>query len=149
VLHTIPWKFLAISEDLFLHMEAFTCLLYGGKEISCVNDLRLIRSEESAVQRVKRLMPQKILPPCRNCLREHLKRVNYQVGIWKRAHVAKPVYPEPTHDNGWQCVDGMIEPKWHDILNISIFQFHSSTNDLNNEYCKWPNSIENWRDTSH
>jgi hypothetical protein len=53
-----------------------------------------------------------VLPPCRNCLREHLKRVNYQVGIWKRAHIAKPVYPEPTHDNGWQCVDGMIEPKW-------------------------------------
>jgi hypothetical protein len=110
------------------------------------------------------------LPPCRNGLREHLKRVNYQVGIWKRAHIAKPVYPEPTHDNGWQCVDGMIEPKWvsgdfipelaymhimmpnlakfypflylktgtniHDIFNISIFQFHSSTNDLNNEYCK-------------
>ena len=40
-----------------------------------------------------------------------MKRVNYQVGIWKRAHIAKPVYPEPTHDNGWQCVDGMIEPK--------------------------------------
>jgi hypothetical protein len=37
---------------------------------------------------------------------------NYQIGIWKRAHIAKPVYPEPTHDNGWQCVDGMIEPKW-------------------------------------
>jgi hypothetical protein len=31
------------------------------------------------------------------------------VGIWKRAHIAKPVYPQPTHDNGWQCVDGMIE----------------------------------------
>ena len=57
-------------------------------------------------------MPQKILPPCRNCLREHIKRVNYQLGIWKRAHIAKPVYPEPTHDNGWQCVDGRIEPKW-------------------------------------
>jgi hypothetical protein len=53
-----------------------------------------------------------ILPPCRNCLREHLKRVYYQVGIWKRAHIAKPVYLEPTHDNGWQCVDGMIESKW-------------------------------------
>ena len=48
----------------------------------------------------------------RNCLREHLKRVNYHVGIWKRAHIAKPVYPEPTLDNDWQCVDGMIEPKW-------------------------------------
>jgi hypothetical protein len=29
-----------ISEDLFLQMEAFTCLLYVGKEVSCVNDLR-------------------------------------------------------------------------------------------------------------
>ena len=34
--------------------------------------------------------------------------------IWKELtiHIAKPVYPEPTHDNGWQCVDGMIETKW-------------------------------------
>ena len=48
----------------------------------------------------------------RNCLREHLKRGNYHVGIWKRAHIAKPAYPEPTHNNGWQCVDGKIEPKW-------------------------------------
>ena len=52
------------------------------------------------------------MPPCRNCLRAHLNRVNYQVGIWKRPHIEKPVYPEPTHDYGWQCVDGMIEPKW-------------------------------------
>ena len=37
----------------------------------------------------------------------------------------------------------------HDILNISIFQFHSSTNDMNNKYCKRPNSIENWRNSSH
>jgi hypothetical protein len=51
-----------ISEDLFLQMEAFTCLLYGGKEVYCVNIIcAIIRSEESAVQRVKRLMPQKIL----------------------------------------------------------------------------------------
>jgi hypothetical protein len=27
-------------------------------------------------------------------------------------YIAKPVYPEPTHDNGWQCADVMIEPKW-------------------------------------
>jgi hypothetical protein len=39
-----------------------------------------------------------------------MERFNYHVGIWKRAYIAKPVYPEPTHNNGWQCVDGMIEP---------------------------------------
>ena len=53
-----------------------------------------------------------VLPPCRNCLSEHLKRFNYHAGIWKRAYIAKPVYTEPTHNNSWQCVDGMIEPKW-------------------------------------
>jgi hypothetical protein len=63
----------------------------------------------------------------RTHMKEHLKRVNYMVGIWKRAHIAKPVYPQPTHDNGWQCVDGM----------------------LNNEHCKRTHSIENWRSSSH
>ena len=53
-----------------------------------------------------------ILPPCRNCLSEYLERFNYHVGIWKRAHITKPVYLEPTHNNGWQCVDGMMEPNW-------------------------------------
>ena len=37
----------------------------------------------------------------------------------------------------------------HDILNISILQFHSSTNDLNNEHCKRTHSIENWRNSFH
>jgi hypothetical protein len=98
-------------------MEAFTCLLYGGKEVSCVNDLRYNKIRGKCCSTGETFDASKnidlgVLPPCRNCLREHLKRVNYQVGIWKRAHIAKPVYPEPTHDNGWQCVDGMIEPKW-------------------------------------
>jgi hypothetical protein len=65
------------------------------------------------------------LPPGRNVLREHLKRVIYQVEIWKRAHITKPAYSEPTHDHGWQCVDKMIEPKWvseHEKWIISYFQ---------------------------
>ena len=36
------------------------------------------------------------LPPCRNCLREHIKGVTYQIGIWKRSHISKPDYPAPT-----------------------------------------------------
>ena len=98
-----------ISEDLFLQMEAFTCL-YGGKEVYCVNDLRY--SSTGKTFDASKNIDLAVLPPCRNCLREHLKRVNYQIRIWKRAHIAKPVYPKPTHDNGWQCVDGMMEPKW-------------------------------------
>ena len=93
-------------------MEAFTCLFYGGKEVSrvCYNKIRgKCCSTGETFDASKNIdLHVGVLPPCRNCLREHLKRINYQVGIWKRAHIAKPVYPEPTHDNGWQCVDGMI-----------------------------------------
>ena len=100
-----------ISEDLSLQMEAFTCLLYGGKEVSCVNDFRYNKIRGNCCSTGETFDASKnidlgALPPCRNCLREHLKRVNYRVRIWKRTHIAKPVYPEPTHDNGWQCVDG-------------------------------------------
>jgi hypothetical protein len=106
-----------ISEDLFLQMEAFAWLLYGGKEVSCVNDLRYNKIRGKCCSTGEMFDASKnidlgVLPPCRNCLREHLKRVNYQVGIRKITHIARPLYPEPTHENGWQCVDVMIEPKW-------------------------------------
>ena len=92
-------------------------MLYGGKEICCVTDLRYNKIRGKCCSTGETFDASKnidlgVLPPCRNCQREHLKRVNYQVGIWKRAHIAKPVYPEPTLDNDCQCVDGMIEPKW-------------------------------------
>ena len=106
-----------ISEDLFLQMETFTCFLYVGKEVSCVNDLRYNKIRGKCCSTGETFDTSKnidldVLPPCRNCLREHLKRVNYQLGILKRAHIAKPLYPVPTHDNGCQGIDGMIEPKW-------------------------------------
>ncbi|KAG1650870.1 hypothetical protein GQR58_027662 [Nymphon striatum] len=52
------------------------------------------------------------LPPPRSCLNEHIRRVNYQVGIWKRAHIPKPIIPEATDDHGWVKRNCQIEPKW-------------------------------------
>ena len=74
-----------ISEDLFLQMEAFTCLFYGGKEVSRVryNKIRGKCCSTGETFDASKNIALGILPPCRNCLREHLKRVNYQVGIWK------------------------------------------------------------------
>ena len=83
-----------ISEDLFLQMEAFTCLLYGGKEVSCVNDLRYNKIRGKCCSTGETFdastnIDLGVLPPCRNCLREHLKRVNYGVGIWKKCPYCK------------------------------------------------------------
>lgn len=52
------------------------------------------------------------LPPPRVCLKEHIKRVNYQVAIWKRGHIPKPEIPHPADDHGWMMSDGRLEPRW-------------------------------------
>jgi hypothetical protein len=73
------------------------------------------------------------LPPPRTCLEEHIKRVNYQVGIWKRAHIAKPVISEPTDDNGWMMRIDRLEPKWcaGDILPPKLADILEKVNDNN------------------
>ena len=54
------------------------------------------------------------LPSPEVCLREHVKRVNYQAAIWNRGHFQNPEIPSPTDDNGWVMVNGRIEPKWYE-----------------------------------
>lgn len=41
------------------------------------------------------------LPPPRVCFQEHIRRVNYQVGIWKRAHCPKPEIPRASSCGSW------------------------------------------------
>ena len=47
------------------------------------------------------------LPPCRKSLVQHIKRVNYQVGIWKRLIVPKPQVPTPD-GHGWTKANGIL-----------------------------------------
>ena len=61
----------------------------------------------------KRHIDLSTLPPPMVCLAEHIKRANYQVAIWKRAHIHNPEIPSPTDDNGWSQVGDSIEPKWY------------------------------------
>ena len=54
------------------------------------------------------------LPPCREALEQHIRRVNYQVAIWKRSHIANPDIPPATDSHGWTIIDGKLEPLWYD-----------------------------------
>ena len=107
-----------ISENLFQELEHFTCLLYKVTTVTEVDELRYqMLLQKCGKGPNKALNPKKninfsTLPPPRVCLKEHIKRVNYQVGIWKRAHVPNPEIPLPTDDNGWNVVGETIEPKW-------------------------------------
>ena len=52
-------------------------------------------------------------PPCSSCFLEHLNRANYQVGIWKRVHIAKHDIPSPLNGHGWtHDENGEMIPKW-------------------------------------
>ncbi|KAJ8386349.1 hypothetical protein AAFF_G00174460 [Aldrovandia affinis] len=52
-------------------------------------------------------------PPCKEVLLEHMKRVNFQVCVWKRAHEHYPEIPSPL-DHGFHINSetGKLEPLW-------------------------------------
>lgn len=123
-----------VSDELFAGLEDFTCRMYKKTgRISDIDELRyvLLMSKcggNKGELRMKRKVDLASLPPPKKCLEEHVKRVNYQVGIWKRAHVPSPEIPDPTDDHGWRksgaqsglepqwCIGDVIPPKMADIL---------------------------------
>ena len=45
-------------------------------------------------------------------LNEHIRRVNYQLAIWKRAHCSKPDVPHAAADHRSTMNDGKLQPCW-------------------------------------
>ena len=98
-------------------LEEFTCFMYGKKNECDVNKVRADKLKEKCG--IDKLDPNKdfhfaSLPPCKMALEQHGRRVNYQVGIWRRAHLNAPIIPKPTEGHGWHIVDGNLEPLWVD-----------------------------------
>ena len=53
------------------------------------------------------------IPPAYVSFIEHVRRANYQVGIWKRGSINYPTIPTPVENQGWIANgEGMLEPKW-------------------------------------
>ena len=71
------------------------------------------------------------LPLCRKSLEQHNRRVNFQVGIWERAHVANPDIPEPCNGHGWTLVEGKLEPLWFEggVLQQQVGRLHCRFNE--------------------
>ena len=104
------------AEVVVASLKELTCLLYGDKRVTKVNTLRHTRLLKKCGEHGKLKPSKKIelasLPPCQSSLVEHINRVNFQVGIWKRAHIPKSDIPDPTKGHGWTVEDGQIQPKW-------------------------------------
>ena len=106
-----------IPDDLMNGLEEFTCAMYGKPHMKSVDELRLqllqakCGNDDGTVD-PNRNIDLANLPPCKLCLIQHINRSNYQVGVWKHAHIAKPEIPSPLAGHGWTMVDGHIEPLW-------------------------------------
>ena len=99
-------------------LESFTCAIYGrASKVFKVDDLRFIRINEVCAKE-SRLVPSATLdmtlPPCKRSFTQHIRRVNYQVGIWKIAHIPKPSIHKASQGHGWEENRGCMDPLWYE-----------------------------------
>ena len=92
-----------VDETLQCELEKFTCLhYYSNTKVTSVNDLRyqLYCAKKGDVESSQ-------LPPCRDCLRKHILRANYQYAIWRRSLKNVCNAPSPV-GMGWvlEKIDG-------------------------------------------
>ena len=83
-------------------MEDLVCDLYNTS-CSTVRDARFELFKKGALE--------KNLPPNKDALLNHCKRVNYQAAVWSRATSAMMACPTP-NGNGWDVVDGSTNVHW-------------------------------------
>ena len=97
-----------LSQEILDDLQAFTCCMYAPTtKTTKVNQLRyeLFFAKRGEVD-------SGALPPCDDSLMQHIRRANYQAGIWRRCLVSKPDIPEPD-GNGWtRAEDGSLEIDW-------------------------------------
>lgn len=112
-----------VSSDLLSALEEFTCALYGKPRITDVDEVRYLMMKERCKGDGEEItgsvhVDLSSFPPCKDSLEQHIRRANYQVGIWKRALENNPVIPCPTQGHGWTKNGDVIVPLWStkDIL---------------------------------
>ena len=107
-----------MSDNLLHGLEEFTCRMYSNKKkrIVKVNDLRwdMIKSKTEGKVSIRKNIDLAKLPPAKVCLEQHIRRVNYQVGIWKRADILCPLIPNPWEGHGWTRQGEMVVPMWYE-----------------------------------
>lgn len=107
-----------LPEELNNQLDSFTCAMYGRGKVSRVDDLRLLRINELCAKENRHLPSCNVdmasIPPCKRSLTQHIRRVNHQVGIWKRAHIPRPKIPKASRGHGWEEENGDLDPLWYD-----------------------------------
>ena len=79
-----------VEKSVFEDLEKFTCLMYGSKSAD-ISYLRRDKFIERFSTKPGMVLTSydgvdiSLLPPCRESLRMHIQRANYQTLIWKKS----------------------------------------------------------------
>ena len=109
-----------VDPHVFSELEKFVCSMYGKHKYTDVNKLRcdmvnqrFCPGSSGALVTNFDGVDLSLIPPCRSVLRMHIKRVNYQVLLWKKSFMPHPNLPPP-EAHGWKQSDedGQLEFDW-------------------------------------
>ena len=75
------------------------------------------------------------LPPCKRSLVQHVRRVNYKVGVWRQAHLPKSDIPNPIPDHGWEMKDDQTDILEQDLSeeNEDLSDTDDSTSEIESD----------------
>ena len=94
--------------ELCTELEAFVCVLYGSKEESSIDKMRLNLFQKKDVAFES-------LPPNKDCLEQHCMRASYHAAIHRRS-LQQVIAAPPPSDHGWIVgKDGGLAYKWMSI----------------------------------
>ena len=84
----VEWK---LSDELFVRLQEFTCLMYSSNPGT--RDVHLLRYRLFCARKGELESHQ--LPPCQDTLRKHFERANYRSAIWRSTLQSSPQIPLP------------------------------------------------------
>ena len=106
-------------------IEHFICSVYGFPRFKKIDELRFHilqrKCENNGQLDATKNIDLANIPPCSSSLKQHLKRSNYQVKIWKLAIENFPEIPDPSQ-HGWKMGGVSMEPIWSEekILPVQL-----------------------------
>ena len=93
-----------LSDGIATQCEAFTCDLYPSSRMKprSVDELRYFLFGQNRKQK------NELLPPTSDSLLQHLKKVNYETFVWRKALTAIQYLPQP-ESNRWVREDSSLK----------------------------------------
>ena len=107
---SILGKYEDFPEESFIHLETFVCHMYG-KVVNEAQQCGINHLRYSIYCQRGGKIPIEMLPPCRDVLKQHVMRSNYQTYVWRKSLEAFMSLNNP-ENYGWYINEEKMDVLW-------------------------------------